>query len=610
MRLFGMFNVVAVVIAVGVGCVGVSGASANSEHILLCEKAELECQKPFASPQTVVGHAVSPKLLSSVGTVECEKSLAELSLLTESGESTLGHLLALSFEGNCSLGSTACTITTEALGSISFSKVGALEASSKPTGTQVKVKCGSFINCTYGAGPETSLVAKSDSKGSLSLSAEAKTVSGKGFLCPSTSKLDATYTTLGSMWIESPSNQVEEKEIILCEQPELECEKPFENATTVVGHAEAPKLLSSAGTVECEKSLAELSVLNEAGESLIGHLLALSFEGNCHLGGTSCSVTTESLGLILFTKTGPLKASAKPTGGTQVRVKCGALIDCKYASEPLLTAISSEAGETQLIANEAALTGGKGTNCPKTAELDAAYTALGAMWIESPPPPKVENELVLCEQPELECGSPFPDPTLIVAHATSPKLLSNAGTVECEKSLAELSLLNANSESIVGHLLSLSFEGNCHLGGTACTVTVNALGGISIARGEEKLTAIVKAVEREGNNTNATVKCGPFINCTYSAGPETELEAKSDAEGNLSLEAEAKTLSGKGFLCPSTSKLDVTYTALGSMWIAVSRVPGCRMIPRSFSVKNPDHYAKGSSPIQRPSLDMPKAPCY
>lgn len=172
--------------------------------------------------------------------------------------------------------------------------------------------------------------------------------------------------------------------IVLCQNAELVCETPFANPTTIVAHATEPKLLTSLGTVVCEKSLTETTLLNTLSTLGVGHILALSFE-NCKLGKTACTVTLESLGLLSFVKTGALTGTAKSTGGTVARVKCGSLLDCKYGGEPTLVVESSAGGETKLVASETTILNEIGEKfiCPDTSKWDAVYTALGAMWIES-----------------------------------------------------------------------------------------------------------------------------------------------------------------------------------------------------------------------------------
>ena len=202
MRLIKMLGLVAIAAMAAMAFVGASSASANSETIVLCEKAELTCESPFPESTKLVAHAVNPTLLSSLGNVECEKSLSETTLKNKLGLSGASTVDALTFEGNCHLGGTSCTVTTVEKGELTFTKSGALTANVESNGkTKANVKCGSFINCTYGGKPtltaetvggETSLFAK-----------EALLTEGKGFLCPSTSKWDATYTALGTTYLES-----------------------------------------------------------------------------------------------------------------------------------------------------------------------------------------------------------------------------------------------------------------------------------------------------------------------------------------------------------------------------------------------------------------------
>jgi hypothetical protein len=146
--------------------------------------------------------------------------------------------------------------------------------------------------------------------------------------------------------------------------------------------------------------------------------------------------------------------------------------------------------------------------------------------------------------------------------AEPPKLVSSLGTVECEKSLSLVTLLNKLAALVEGHLLALNFEG-CKLGKTKCEVTVNALGGLSLTPAETKLLAIAESISLEGRTTNATVKCGSLINCTYQASAETELTVHSDAEGHLLLLAVETPLEHTGGgICPSVSKWNAVYHAI------------------------------------------------
>jgi len=180
-----------------------------------------------------------------------------------------------------------------------------------------------------------------------------------------------------------------------------------------------------------------------------------------------------------------------------------------------------------------------------------------------------EFNTVLCEKAELICESPVNGGGNVEIHletlaANPPLLLSSAGTVECEKSLALLTLLNELAKAPAkqeAHILSLSFTGNCHLGETSCTVTTNDLGSLLLLKTGE-LKAIATDMELEGHKTKVTLKCGFFINCTFSANAKTSLAVSSDAEGHLTGKAEATPLTGSGFLCPEKGNWDAEYHAI------------------------------------------------
>jgi len=179
------------------------------------------------------------------------------------------------------------------------------------------------------------------------------------------------------------------------------------------------------------------------------------------------------------------------------------------------------------------------------------------------------DSVVLCLEPELLCekGNWWPNPTTIIAHATNPKILSSVGTIECEKALLELTLLNQLAKLIQGHVLSWNLEGNCHLGSTKCTVTTAEVGALSLTHGPNPLEWIWVAtplVGESSKNTVKTVKCGFLINCTFTLGEETKLTATNSGEGTVTVTAnEAEIKSSSGF-CPATAKLDGTYVMLGN----------------------------------------------
>jgi len=211
----------------------------------------------------------------------------------------------------------------------------------------------------------------------------------------------------------------------------------------------------------------------------------------------------------------------------------------------------------------------------------AAVAATAAMALFGTAAASAEFNTVLCASGKLKCENPVNGGGNVEIHletlAGEPPVLSTSiGNVECETSLALITLLNelavapAKQEA---HVLKLEFTGNCHLGGTACTVTVNGTGdgsgpgGLLLLKvGELRASATDMTLELKPSGqlmkTSATIKCGSLINCTYSAGAETLLEVTSDAQGHLLGVANGTPLSGSGFFCPKTGKWTAKYHAV------------------------------------------------
>ena len=199
----------------------------------------------------------------------------------------------------------------------------------------------------------------------------------------------------------------------------------------------------------------------------------------------------------------------------------------------------------------------------------AAMALIGASAASAEP-----NNVVLCKNAELPCepGNEWPNPTTIVAHATSPKLLTSVGTLECEKSLIELTLLNKLAKLILAHVLSLKFEGNCHLGSTACTTTVSETGGITFEHDVNPLEWRGRPVSlllgETPMNTVINKKCGFLVNCTYTWGEETAATITNNAEGVATLTFNKAELKRSFGFCPATTEFDATYVGLGTgLWL-------------------------------------------
>jgi len=171
--------------------------------------------------------------------------------------------------------------------------------------------------------------------------------------------------------------------IVLCEEPELLCDNPYPDPTTTVWHAEDPEFHTSVGTIICDESLMELTWLNELDDVILTHVLALTFTGNCKLGGTACTVSTIKLGDTELNHMESLEALEFSLGGTEVNLKCGSLINCTLGGTYSERLHSLNDGMTHLLTEEAQITSIKGFLCPKVIKLDANYLALGEYYIES-----------------------------------------------------------------------------------------------------------------------------------------------------------------------------------------------------------------------------------
>jgi len=191
-----------------------------------------------------------------------------------------------------------------------------------------------------------------------------------------------------------------------------------------------------------------------------------------------------------------------------------------------------------------------------------AVAAMAAMAFMTSAASADPNTFVLCEIAELECTEDaYPNPTTIVGHAEDPELHTSIGTAVCDESLAELTLLNELRQLILSHILSLTFIG-CKLGSTTCTVTATKLGDNSITHKAEPLEGLVTST----GGTEANVKCGSLINCTYGGTPSLTLHSLNDGMTHL-LTNETELTVKKGFFCPKTSKWDASYLALGEYYV-------------------------------------------
>jgi hypothetical protein len=192
----------------------------------------------------------------------------------------------------------------------------------------------------------------------------------------------------------------------------------------------------------------------------------------------------------------------------------------------------------------------------------AALTALMAMAFVGASSAMAESTS-LCSADESPCASAN---QLGSVHETSvgkAKLLTSFGTTECDVLFSgTIATKLANPLVISG---SFTYT-NCTLGGSSCTAT------------EESGPAEIKTLKEGHEKGKVTgeglvhLVCGKSIDCSYNGtgliGTAKGPLLSTQANGEVSLSEQATTKETGGFLCPKTSKLDITTTPLSATYIS------------------------------------------
>jgi hypothetical protein len=149
------------------------------------------------------------------------------------------------------------------------------------------------------------------------------------------------------------------------------------------------------------------------------------------------------------------------------------------------------------------------------------------------------------------------------------KLLTSIGTTECNVSFSgTISTKLANPLVISGEF---KYK-NCLLGSEKCTAT------------EENGPSEIKVL-KEGHETSKVtgeglvhVVCTAFIDCSYNGtnlvgtGKGPLLSVESNPNGEVTLSEQATTKEAGGFLCPKSSKLDITMVPAGETLTVCEKV--------------------------------------
>jgi hypothetical protein len=148
---------------------------------------------------------------------------------------------------------------------------------------------------------------------------------------------------------------------------------------------------SSSSDVTCKEALLSGNVLGLAAPQQV-HPTALTYSGcTTFFGLVSCTVTTTHFGLLDALKTGATVGTVVDlaSGGafTEVHVECAnGSINCTYKGENLTGNAESASGANNgtVSYEKAAVTKvAGGSACPTTAELDATFISLTAVYLKS-----------------------------------------------------------------------------------------------------------------------------------------------------------------------------------------------------------------------------------
>ena len=191
LKMLGLVSVAAVALT------AVAGAGSASAHATLCKESTIPCGSSYKSGEHVTATAGTTRFTAGLE-VSCTSSKATIELTGSGGE---GKMTSLTFSG-CTASGGACTVTA---GGLPYSGQADVSGTG-PNGTltlasgEASVNCpGIGLTCTYSVTP-LNLPIDGGSTAFLTVNGvEMKKTSG-GFLCPSTVKWDATYST-SNLWV-------------------------------------------------------------------------------------------------------------------------------------------------------------------------------------------------------------------------------------------------------------------------------------------------------------------------------------------------------------------------------------------------------------------------
>jgi len=340
----------------------------------------------------------------------------------------------------------------------------------------------------------------------------------------------------------------------LCSADDAGCGVTHVHETTLSGVK--AKLLTALGNVECDVLFLGDTVKGTSAPLVVEGNFAYSNCGDCTVEEVGGGVEIEVL------KSG--HETAAVTGEGEVRVICGASLDCTYNGEEFLGTgkgplLSSETNGSVVITEQTAKKI-KGSHCPSTSILDITTTPLSARYIAQV---KIGLSTALCNQdPAANKEEACPEGHLVThVHETTlsgakGKLLTSIVNVECDVLFLGDTVTSLGKPLVIEGNFIYSNCGSC---------TVEEVGGgveIEVLRLGHETTEVTGEGE-------VHVNCSG-LNCTYNgeellgAGKGPLLSSETNGSVSISGQAAKKV---SGLFCPSTAKLDITVTPLSATYI-------------------------------------------
>lgn len=375
MRLIKMTCLAALVTMAALALAGASSASAEGPtqlckaHTgLTCPGGEATTSIHMALPAGMVG-----KLLTSLITMLCLNILLEEEALGLGNPQSI-HTKSLTFTGcGTSSAHNNCTITVEELPLFNLLKTGLDIGVITATNGRTRLQCASIgINCVYDAeGTEFAI-------GAQHLTAEETptTELGGKFFCPDEGFLDGLLEMLHTS-LKTPTYL----QPPLCKVHVSNCESKDQVKSLHMATTKPPVLYNAAANIECESSLAAVTVLSAVEPQKLD-TTELTWKG-CHTQGAAdnCTVTSKGLPTLDLERTA-LNLGKAVSLGLKVGIDCTVLglieLDCLYGSDVTLQfegALHKEGtGHGMFTASKLVLKKIEGSvHCPESVKWDASY---------------------------------------------------------------------------------------------------------------------------------------------------------------------------------------------------------------------------------------------